>query len=174
MLAFIKMTVIFLVTDKLSLETSFYSTGCSETFWVLWKHYIYVAPRSCFFSRFKENHSFETFIKNERQKPQGKWKANRIFNINISEEKITQSVGFSVHTVKNVVSICSENPSVGVWEHECRRLVLLCCTLLCVCVFCVFRLIQVMCYILHVIYRVTQTIKRTKSEGFWQRKVTQM
>lgn len=32
MLAFIKMTVIFLVTDKLSLETSFYSTGCSETF----------------------------------------------------------------------------------------------------------------------------------------------
>lgn len=43
----------------------------------------------------------------------------------------------------------------------------------CVCV-CVFRLIQVMCYILRVIYRVTQTIKRTKSEGFWQRKVTQM
>lgn len=49
---------------------------------------------------------------------------------------------------------------------------LFCCVALyyvCVCVFCVFRLIQVMCYILHVIYRVTQSIKRTKSEGFWQR-----
>ena len=41
-------------------------------------------------------------------------KANRIFNINISEEKISQSVGVSVHAVKNVVSICSENPSMGV------------------------------------------------------------
>ena len=61
-------------------------------------------------------------------------KANRIFNINISEEKITQSVGFSVHAVKKVVSICSENPSMGVCVRECCRLVLLCCTLLCVCV----------------------------------------
>lgn len=41
-------------------------------------------------------------------------KANRIFNINISEEKISQSVGVSVHAVKNVVSICLENPSMGV------------------------------------------------------------
>lgn len=113
MLAFIKMTVIFLVTDKLSLETSLYSTGCSETF-EYFESTIFTLLQGVAFSPGLKRITSQTFIKNERQKPQGNEKANRIFNINISEEKITQSVGFSVHTVKNVVSICSENPSVGV------------------------------------------------------------
>lgn len=44
--------------------------------------------------------------------------------------------------------------------------------IVCVCVCVCFRLIQVMCYILYVIYRVTQNTEWSKNESFWQRKVT--
>lgn len=63
-LAFIEMTIVLPVTDEISLET-FYSTACSESS----EHFesiVYVAPRSQFFSRFKKNHSFETFMENEK------------------------------------------------------------------------------------------------------------
>lgn len=63
-LAFIEMTIVLPVTDEISLET-FYSTACSESS----EHFesiIYVAPRSHFFARVKKNHSFETFMENER------------------------------------------------------------------------------------------------------------